>query len=164
MNSDSKLLVNLLAQCTPGNLTPEVFEAIARVTVYPAVEFIPLREKDGEIEVLLFERPKNDIIWPSMLHTPGTILRPTDNDMEDVFKRLYKEELMGLLMDVPISMGFHLSTNSRGRCLLLEYLLRVKGEPNKGVFYRINNLPRNFIPEQLASLNRAVIAFRTATP
>lgn len=49
MNSDSKLLVNLLAQCTPGNLTPEVFEAIARVTVYPAVNLYLCAKKMGRL-------------------------------------------------------------------------------------------------------------------
>ena len=156
---NNNFLVELLNKCEPGNLSHDVFEAVARVAVYPAVEFIPLRKKDGHIEVLLFERPDNDLIWPSMMHTPGTILRPTDATIDNAFNRLYKDELMNLPTDPPVFIGAYLSINSRGRCLLLEYLLKVQAEPKCGVFYKVSELPKTFIPEQQASLDRAIAAF-----
>jgi len=161
-NTDSSLLENLLSQCEPGHLTPEVFEAIARVAVYPAVEFIPLRKRgDGKIEVLLLERPANDVMWPGMLHTPGTVLRPTDNTMEDAFTRLYTDELCNVPTTTPRLIGVQLSHNRRGTCLLLEHVVTLKSEPLTGKYYDVENLPPKFIPEQADSLDRAVLAFTT---
>lgn len=157
---ESNLLVDLLNSSTPGDLSPGVFEAVGRVAVYPAVEFIPLRKVGGGIEVLLFERPKDDIMWPSMLHTPGTVLRPTDRTYEDAFNRLYRDELMELETDPPLFLGAEMSMNKRGRCVLLEHLVVVRGEPKSGKFYNVDNLPSLFIEEQRPSLERAIEAFR----
>jgi hypothetical protein len=152
------LLVGLLQNSIPGNLSPEVFEAVARVAVYPAVEFIPLRKNYNKVEVLLFQRPSEDIIWPSMWHTPGTILRPTDETYEDAFTRLMEDELQGTETSLPIFIGAELSKNHRGRCVLLEHLVIVEGEPRAGTFFSVDNLPKDFIADQLPSLNRAVAA------
>lgn len=162
MNIDTNeaTVVAALQEFEPGNLPPRLFEAVARIAVYPAVEFIPLRERDGRIEVLLFERPEDDLIWPSMLHTPGTILRPTDQTYQDAFNRLYREELMDLETDAPIFLGAELSHNHRGRCVLLEHLVVVAGEPTEGRFYDTKQLPDLFIEEQRPSLERAVAAYR----
>lgn len=159
-DKEISLLVELLNKCEPGNLSPEVFEAVARIAVYPAVEFIPLRRKEGRIEVLLLERPANDLIWPSMLHTPGTILRPTDNTMEAAFSRLFSDELSGLSTKTPVFIGARLSRNSRGACILLEHIVEVTSEPLDGAFYDIDNLPSQFISEQVASLRRAVAIYK----
>lgn len=159
-SEESSLLVELLSGSTPGDLTPEVFEAVGRVAVYPAVEFIPLRKTSDKIEVLLFERPNTDIMWPSMLHTPGTVLRPTDCTYQDAFNRLHREELMGLETDPPLFLGAELSVNKRGRCVLLEHLVIVMGEPKVGKFYDVNHLPDLFIEAQRPSLERAVAAYR----
>lgn len=159
-DKEISLLVELLNKCEPGNLSPGVFEAVARIAVYPAVEFIPLRKKEGRIEVLLLERSADDLIWPSMLHTPGTILRPTDNTMEAAFSRLFSDELSGLSTKTPVFIGAHLSRNSRGTCILLEHVLDVEGEPTVGTFYEVTNLPSLFIEEQRSSLERAVAVYR----
>lgn len=161
MNSrEVKHCVELLQKCKPGNLAPEIFEAIARVAVYPAVEFIPLRKNGNKIEVLLLERPENDLIWPSMLHTPGTILRPTDATIENAFSRLYEEELRGVSLSQPVFIGAHLSRNRRGTCLLLEHIVETQSEPTEGVFYDVENLPDKFIEAQKPSLERAVTVYR----
>lgn len=154
------LLVSLLNRSTPGDLPPDVFEAVGRIAVYPAIEFIPLRKVDGRIEVLLFQRPVDDIVWPSMWHTPGTILRPTDVRYEDAFARLINDELAGTEINPPIFMGAELSSNARGRCLLLEHLVVIKGEPRAGRFFPVDGLPASFIGDQRASLDRAIDKFR----
>lgn len=158
-NGDSQL-VSLLEACTPGNLPANVFEAVARVAVYPAVEFVPLRTHDGKVQVLLFERPDDDIIWPSMLHTPGTVLRPTDRTYQDAFDRLRRDELAGLMIEEPVPMGAELSRNKRGACVLIEFLVVVVGEPTVGCFYDVDDLPPRFIEEQRPSLERAIAAYR----
>ena len=160
LREELALLVELLKKCVPGELSPEVFEAVAQVAVYPAVEFIPLRKIDERIEALLFERPIDDLMWPSMLHTPGTILRPTDMTYQAAFNRLYRDELMGLETDPPIFLGAELSHNRRGACVLLEHLIVVTGKPTVGKFYDVEHLPESFIEEQRLSLERAVAAYR----
>jgi ADP-ribose pyrophosphatase YjhB (NUDIX family) len=157
--SNEAQLIQLLDGCTPGRLSPCVFEAVARVAVYPAVEFIPLRKKDNKVEVLLFQRPSDDIIWPSMWHTPGTILRPTDETYEDAFTRLMEDELKGTKTSLPIFIGAELSKNHRGRCVLLEHLVIIEDEHKAGTFFSVDNLPKDFITDQLPSLKRAVAAF-----
>lgn len=153
-------LINLLRKCEPGNLSPDVFEEIARLAVYPAVELIPLRRRGDRTEVLLYERPQDDIRWPSMLHTPGTILRPTDVAISDATSRLYNDELIGLSTNEPISIGYHMSLNDRGRCILLEYIVEVKTEnPEVGVFYDVDKLPDSLIVDQIESIRRAVTIF-----
>ncbi len=158
-NNDD-LFIDLIQTYEPGNIPPAIFEAIARITVYPAVEFIPLRMTGGSPQVLLFERPPDDIMWPAMLHTPGTVLRPTDKSLDDVLKRLYKDELDYIKIGKTIFLGPQLDINKRGRVLYLEYLLIIESNPKTGKFYYVDNLPDNFIKEQMPSLNRAVKAFR----
>ncbi|MNR37652.1 hypothetical protein D3C85_1556920 [compost metagenome] len=99
-----------------------------------------------------------------MLHTPGTILRPTDTTYQDAFDRLYKEELMQVECGLPLLIGAHLSQNDRGRCVLLEHVLEITGEPKSGKFYDVDNLPDLFIEEQRPSLERALEAFRNLSP
>jgi len=159
-DEEVECLKQLLNKSTPGDLPPEVFEAVARVAVYPAVEFIPLREKNGQIEVLLFQRPAHDLIWPNMWHTPGTVLRPTDETYDNAFDRLVHEELKDLKIGKPIFLGAELSKNDRGAVVLLEHLVIADSEPKAGRFYRIDQLPNTFIEDQRASLERAVQAFR----
>lgn len=154
-----RTLVELLSKCEAGNLPPEVFEAVARVAVYSAIEFIPLRLKNGNIEVLLLERDNDDIMWPQMLHTPGTVLRPTDVSIENAFDRLFSDELIGLSTKHPEFIGLHMGRNRRGTCLLLEHIVEVTSEPKVGSFYDVNNLPDKFIAEQLDSLRRAVAIY-----
>lgn len=162
MNDDinEAAVVAALQKFEPGNLPPLLFEAVARIAVYPAVEFIPLRERNGRVEVLLFRRPDDDIQWPAMWHTPGTILRPTDQTYRDAFRRLLDEELLGTQVDEPVFIGAELSRNLRGRCVLLEHLLVVRGEPCAGEFFAVEDLPSGFIEDQRASLERAVLFFR----
>lgn len=163
MNEVAKEQVAIIAleAFEPGNLPPGLFEAVARVAVYPAVEFIPLRERDGRVEVLLFQRPDDDIQWPGMWHTPGTILRPTDSSYTDAFKRLLDDELRGTEVEPPVFMGAELSQNVRGRCVLLEHLVLVRGEPRAGQFFDIEKLPNEFIDAQRPSLERAVTLLRS---
>ncbi len=95
-----------------------------------------------------------------MFHTPGTILRPTDQTYQDAFDRLYRDELKNIETDRPIFLGAELSINQRGRCVLLEHLVVVTGEAIEGRFYDVDKLPDSFIEEQRPSLERAVAAYR----
>lgn len=65
----STSLVNL-SSLEPGNLSLEVFNAVARVTVTPVIELIIT---DGQ-SVLLRSRPDTDQYWPGQYCLPGSIV------------------------------------------------------------------------------------------
>lgn len=159
---ETKTLVELLRKCQPGNLPREVFEVMGSLMVYTAIELIPLRQTQRGVEVLLLPRDDDDPVWPSMLHTTGTIVRPSDEDFSDAFERLFKSELPDVPQTVPNFVGTFIRKNARGRVICFEYWLEVETEPSIGKFYSVDDLPDNFIPEQKELLRNAVVAF-TAT-
>lgn len=160
-SAESRLLLELLDKCVPGALSPEVFNALGRLVVYPAIELIPLRKNQfGDVEVLLISREASDPVWPSMLHMPGTVLRATDSSIEGAFKRLVRDELNGLKVSVLEFNGVHLNRNLRGNGLQMEYLVHIEGVPENAAYYSIDSLPTNFIQEQVESLNRGVERYR----
>jgi len=161
MTSDEvDTLVTLLDKCEVGRLQPDVFVAIDRLTVSPGVEFIPLRRVEGQIQVLLIPRNDDDKIWPGMLHTPGSILRPTDKSLEDVFERLFRGEL-GLSQTVkPKFIDYHFGHGKRGAGLGIEYIVELSDQPRVGEYYSVDALPDNFIPDQKEMLNRAIEAYK----
>lgn len=159
---ETKTLTHLLKKCEPGNLPREVFELLGGLMVYTAVEFIPLRRSGEDVAVLLLPRDDNDPVWPSMWHTPGTIVRPTDRSLDDAFSRLFATELVGMQQSKPHFIGLQLRENSRGRLISLEYWLEVDGKPDDGEFYPIDRLPENFIPEQKDLVETAVKVYEAA--
>lgn len=157
--SDETELVRLIKKCKPGNLPSKVFEAVATIAVYPAIEFVLLRKTELGIETLLLPRSSEDPVWPNMLHTPGTVLRPTDLSLDHAIDRLFSDELGGVETSMPRFTGFNLNKYRRGNALVIEYWLEVYNEPKIGTFYSSVKLPANFIPEQKPLLSRAVNAF-----
>jgi len=155
-------LVGLLKKCEPGKLPSNVFEAVAKVAVYPAIEFVLLRHTVEGIETLLFQRSPDDPVWPSLFHTPGTVLRPTDKSLEDAISRLSSDELGGVALSEKHFTGVHFNKYLRGNSIGIEYWLEVSGIPPKGRFYNINDLPQDFIAEQKDLLARAARAFSQA--
>ncbi|HSX36314.1 MAG TPA: hypothetical protein VLH84_05275 [Patescibacteria group bacterium] len=153
-------LIRLLGMCEPGALPEEVFIAFARLTVLPAIEFVPLRYNEGHIEVLLIERPASDPIWPGMLHTPGTVLRSNDKTAQDAFDRLLHEEL---IVDGKYTMtfnGWSFVHIKRGAGVTLEYIIQLAQQPLHGKYYPYDKLPNNFIEDQQDMVGRAVETFR----
>lgn len=153
------LLVDLIGRCEPGNLPSQVFESVARISVYTAVEFVLFRKINHSIETLLFPRSKNDPVWPGMLHTPGTVLRPTDNSFQDAIDRLLNDELVGLRVSKPHLVGTYFNQNARGSGIGVEYWLEVANNAGIGSFHNVKSLPDNFIPEQKQLLSRALESY-----
>ena len=151
--AEADQLVALLGKYMPGNLPPDVFEAVGRVSVYPAVELVPVRMTENGIEVLLMQRPADDITWPSMMHTPGTILRPTDETIEGAMERLMNDELRGTaIVEPPRFLRHRMYNHTRGRGLGLEHIV-VVGESTDGEFYPVHSLPEALITEQIPTIN-----------
>ena len=89
-SKEQEILKRLLRELEPGQLPLDIFLEVAKLTVTPILEVVPLRLKSDKVQVLLFEREKSDPIWGGKLHTPGTIIRASDRggNLEDAFKRV----------------------------------------------------------------------------
>jgi len=145
-----------------GLLPEPIFVAVARIAALTGVEFIPFRKNSkGGIEVLLIKRPDEDPIWSNMLHTPGTIIRPSDTSLDSAFQRLFKQEL---LLDTPLTpsfVGVDIIRYNRGTTTALQYTLDYNEEPNVGKFYDVTNLPDTLITEQIPMINRALEHYKS---
>ena len=158
---ETNTLVALLNTLEPGFLPYDIFIAIARLVVLPAVEFIPLRIVDGRVQVFLIRRPTNDP-WPNKLHTPGTVLRPTDTSLEDACKRLLSDEF-GITDSQSVQLHFIgcglQADNDRGSGLCIEHILELQEVPTTGEYYDVESLPDDFIEFQKPMVQRAVAKF-----
>lgn len=151
-DAEVEKLVELLSKFKPGFLPYPVFEQVARIVALPIVEFVPLRLKDGKVEVLLIPRDNNDPHWSGMVHTPGTVIRATDLNSEEgnypAFKRIIHDELKDTSIGPPHYVGSILHESKRGVEQAQLYWVEVLGEPNIGVFYSVDALPDNLIKSQ----------------
>lgn len=169
MNQDDiAKTAQLLAQLEPGFLPYPIFEQVARLVVLPILEFIPLRRRDGAIEVLLIAREADDPFWPGMLHTPGTVVRATDlNESAETnwpaFERIIQDELKGTTVGSPQYVGSQFRRSKRGIEQAQLYWVEVIGEPKIGSFYAIDKLPADLIEAQRGFIEEAVRHYKTAS-
>lgn len=163
--SDEAQLVALLTQLEPGFLPYEVFLQIARLATLSIVEFVPLRWRDGRVEVLLLPRDPRYEHNPGELHTPGTVIRPTDIDSDEhlAFKRIQDEELQGIETSDPIFVGSNLHRSWRGAEHAQIFWVEVLSEPGVGEFYPIDELPAKLMDSQLGFIKLAADNFKSAT-
>lgn len=156
-------LVSLLGKLEPGFLPYDIFVQIARLTVLPIIEFVPLRVIDGRVEVLLLKRSANDDIWPGEIHTPGTVIRATDNsgEMYKAFERILNDEMAGTKVTDPYYVGSILHQSKRGMEQAQVFWVEVIEEPKIGIFYPAINLPETTISSQKEFIAQAVSSFTT---
>ncbi len=108
---EDRQLVSLLSKWKGGKISTPVFTELARIIPQPIIEVVLFRENDGVLETLLIPRPKDDIVWPGMVHTPGTALRASDygradnNPVKRAFERIQHGELHCEFADTPIFAG-----------------------------------------------------------
>lgn len=81
--AEDEQLAKLLSKWGGGRLSTPVFTQVARIIPQPIIEVVFFRGTGGNIETLLIPRPLDDIVWPGMVHTPGTALRRSDFDRAD---------------------------------------------------------------------------------
>ena len=163
--SEEKQLVELLSRLEPGFLPYDIFVQLARLATLPIIEFVPLRlNEKGETEVLLLERSKFDEIWPGEVHTPGTVIRPTDSTGEiyKAFERIRKDELMGTKVSDGHFVGTLLHPSKRGMEHAQIFWVEVIDEAKVGKFYPARNLPDNLIESQKEFISQAVKSFESS--
>jgi len=154
--------VEVLSRLQPGKIPVEVFIQIARLTVLPILEVVPVRlGQDGRPQVLLTERDASDPIWGGMLHTPGTVLRPSDVEGSNTgaFGRILKDELNGLEVGEPVRVESIFHKVKRGTEQAEVYYVEVYGELQNGQFYDADNLPANVVDTQLDFIRNAVASY-----
>jgi len=155
--------VRLLQRLTPGFLPFDIFHQVARLVALPIVEVVPLRRTAaGQVEVLLLERPADDPVWPSMLHTPGTVVRATDTpgSFDDPLQRILQSELAGTPTGKPVFVQSLLHHQARGAEVSQIFWVEVMGEPTVGQFYPADALPATVVQTQVPFILDAVDKFR----
>ncbi len=159
-----KDLVILLKHLEPGFLPLEIFMEIARLAVLPIIEFVPLRIKNGKVEVLLLRRDADDSLWPNELHTPGTVIRPTDLDSNNhlAFKRILEDELAETKVSEPYYVGSNLHKSRRGAEQAQIFWVEVLEKPKTGKFYPVNKLPSEMMESQIGFVKLAAKSFITS--
>jgi hypothetical protein len=130
----------------------------------PIIEFIPLRNRNGSVEVLLIARDENDPFWPGLLHTPGTVIRATDltdNKAANwpAFERIIQDELYGTRIGDPHYVGSIFHKSKRGAEQAQLYWVEVLDEAKVGEFYAVDDLPPHLIESQITFILEAARHF-----
>jgi len=142
-----------------------LFDALAKVTVTPAVEAVCLRlqhylpEIDAprslEVQVYLIQRSPDDTAYHGEWHCPGSVLRPGE-DIEDVFARLQKKEFNPSAVHFgrrQFVANVNHPTEARGHFLSLVYLCELVDDVAaswdtsslRGKWFPVDNLPEKTV-------------------
>ena len=140
----------------------DIFIQIARLVTLSIVEFVPLRIRENQVEVLLLERSEENDLWAGQVHAPGTVLRPSDTDIKLAFKRIIEDELGGVEVSEASFVINLLHPSKRGMENAQIYWAEVIGEPKVGKFYPAHNLPNNLIESQRDFIDLAVKNFQNS--
>lgn len=148
---EDQQLVILLSKWTGGPISTPVFTRLARMIPQPIVEVVILRVNNETLETLLIPRPADDIVWPGMLHTPGTALRASDYYREDgiplngAFERV-KQEINNEFASPPTFAGRLHRLGERGPDVSEVYiaeLLESSSLRPEHIWYPVEQLPHN---------------------
>lgn len=153
----------VLSRLRPGFLPLPIFLETARLTVSSIVEIVPLKKVGDSLHVLLIRRDDDDPNWPGMLHTPGTVVRPTDEEgsYASAFERVLKGELASTeLHGEPRYVTSVLHKARRGMEDAKVFVVEVKGEPKVGKLYDITALPGNIVDTQIEFIHEAAKKFK----
>lgn len=153
--------VRLLSKLQPGFLPLDIFLGIARLVVTPTVEVFSFRCRDNRLEILLTQRDSNDLYWPGMYHSPGSVIRATDEIGEfgqlSAYGRIFGDELQASQGEMlPRFWRVSLRQVERGVELAQEYILFVPEDFDHGSFYPVFNLPEPMIEHHRTMIGEAM--------
>jgi hypothetical protein len=153
----------VLTQLQTGVVPLEIFHEITRLWVTSIVEVVPLRIVDGKVQVLLLQRPDDDPNWPSMKHTPGTVLRATDvtEGIPSAISRIYNKELGIEEWQEPqyVQPIFH--QVNRGAEMAQVFYIDLTYQEVNGEWYDADALPKDIVDTQLSFIQAAVNKYTT---
>lgn len=164
-------VVEFLSDLEPGRQDYNLFLQIARLSVLPCIEMVPLKQdSDGNAQVLLTKRPKGDL-WEDMWHIPGAVMLPTDKaahgrDYDGPISRVLGKggELEGLVNigGDPVEVETERRKTLRGDEIAVIFYVPVEGEVNTddARFFDVEGLPNNVprpgaITHQISFVKRA---------
>lgn len=156
---EDRELVSLLLKWKGGRISTPVFTQLAGMIPQSIVEAVFFRSNQEVLETLLTPRPKGDIVWPGMLHTPGTALRTKDyyradkDPLRGAFDRI-QQEIGGEMALPPTFAGRLHRLGDRGPEVVEVYIAELLEGSNLRVDYvwypvgQLSNNPK-FIQGQL---------------
>lgn len=156
-----------LSRLRPGFLPLSIFLETTRLTVSSIVEVVPLRKIGDSVQVLLTKRADDDPNWPGMFHTPGTVVRPTDEEgsYASAFERILAGELASVeLGGEPQYVNSVLHKVKRGMEDAKVFFVEVNGEPTTGTFHDVTALPENVVDTQIDFIQMAAEKFAGSQP
>ena len=137
-------------QFVDGKIPLEAFYAWSESFYTVAVELVPFRLVNGELEILLINR--RDPYFDGY-HTPGSILVP-EKDTNEVMADLIVRELgpkarvkyLQFAKYYDTMKGDGLGQSPRGQQINLVYTALIEGEVLEGEWFSKDRLPANIIP------------------
>jgi hypothetical protein len=153
--AEQEQLQSLIARVPEGFLPLSMFLEIARLVVLPVIELVCFKYDEYRKKVLLLERAASDTLWPGQVHSPGSVVRPTDTGFKDAIARIIDDELSGLELSQPKYLKTVFNETKRGKEVALIYVAEVLSEPSIGEFYDFDKLPDNLMSSQTDFLNEA---------
>jgi hypothetical protein len=142
--------------------SPRLYNAMAKKCALTAIETVFLKEEPkGAVKVLLLERPADDAYYAGMLHSPGSILRATDQSYINAFTRVSKE-LGGVKITKAKSLGSIFHSTPRGPENAVIFLCEPGDKPKIGKYYALKDATwhKKLIEHHHAVLDHAVLAFQ----
>lgn len=154
-------LCEMLDRLTPGLLPRDVFHAIARLMVTATFVVVPLVQRGDQTFVLLGERSPDDLYYPAMLNTPGTVIRASDQSLGATYERLIASELVGVpIKDGPIFVDNDYDLIIRGREVSLIHWIELDDVIVPSFLYDVEALPSHVVPTDRPRIAMAAAHFR----
>lgn len=153
---------NILSRLEAGFLPFPIFIQAARLVVLSIIELVPLRfGANGAVEVLLLPRATDDVLWPGMTCTPGTVVRPTDSqeNYREAFERIFKDELKISTAAEPVYVGHLYHRTRRGSESARIHYVELAQAPT-GQFFDVEHLPDTTIESHIPVIKMAAECFR----
>jgi hypothetical protein len=161
MTSRHSDLCEKLGAFEPGILPNDVFHAVARLVVLPTFVVIPLVRQGGRIMVSLQARDATDPHYASMLHPPGTVIRPSDVSMPAVYDRLMAAELPdAAVRRGPIFVSIAYDAIARGREISLIHWIELAEGGVRSDLFDTDALPASIVPTDYARIAEAAAHFQ----
>lgn len=127
------------------DMPKEVFLAIGKKMPMVTVDLV-ITHPSQMGRFLLTLREKKDAFWPNQWHFPGGFVGYQET-MENACRRIaFKEAMVKLEYLEYLGINEHLIEEyPRGHSISIVYLARASSFPSEGKFFKVENLPENFI-------------------
>lgn len=162
--AEIKTVVEILKKIEPGPLPFPIFLEVARLYVSCIIEIVPFYNDNGNIQVLLQEREKEDPVWGGKLHTAGTVVRANDEEGSFIsaFDRILNKELAGVAIKSEptfVKTVFHQVARGRELALIFYVELATNEITQLGKLYDIEKLPAEIVDTQIQFIQDAAKQF-----